>query len=208
MLQLCPQPYPPPQSWFLPFTCTYGNESRGRLDYEGLTPKGTNKDSGSFKFNPNPELIWATGLHHKGTRPLCGGAGKWRGGGGAGKPQPGREGGTVGKGRRFVGEVLVRGNAVGRAKEGPIEEVTGSPGASKGAAPGFSTYSCPRNRLQAGLTPSPQFSLGIGALSALGARPQAGLSTSRGGMGRMGCVPATRWGHFLGLLPFYQSLAS
>lgn len=30
-----------PQSWFLFFTCTYGNERRGRARYEGLTPKGT-----------------------------------------------------------------------------------------------------------------------------------------------------------------------
>lgn len=38
----------------------------------------------------------------------------------------------MGKGRRFVGEVLVRGNEVGGAKEGPRKEVAGSPGTSKG----------------------------------------------------------------------------
>lgn len=70
-----------------------------------------------------------------------------------------RKGGAVRKGR-FAGEVPIGGNEVGRAKEGPRKEVTVSPAASKGVAPGFSTYSCPRSRLQAGLTPSPQFLAG------------------------------------------------
>lgn len=41
----------------------------------------------------------------------------------------------MGKGRRFVGEVVVRGNDVGRAKEAPRKEVTGSLAASKGGSP-------------------------------------------------------------------------
>lgn len=96
-----------------------------------------------------------------GDSPLCEGAGKWRGGGGggAGKPQPGRKGGAVRKGR-FAGEVPIGGNEVGGAKEGARKEVPGVLQPVKGAAPGFSTYACPRNRLQAGFTPSPQFLAG------------------------------------------------
>ena len=74
------------------------------------------------------------GLHCKGTSPLQE-EGKWSGGGRAGKPQPGRKGGAVGKGRRFVGEILVRGNEVGGAKERPRKEVSRSPGASQGDSP-------------------------------------------------------------------------
>lgn len=99
------------------------------LDYEGLTPKGRNKDSGRV----SSLILTQSSFGHQSSLCRSREVEGW-GGGGAGKPQMGRKGGAVRKGR-FAGQVPIGGNEVGRAKEGPRKEVTGSPAASKGGSP-------------------------------------------------------------------------
>lgn len=87
----------------------------------------------------------------------------------------------MGKGMSFAGEVLVRGNEVGGLRKGLERRWLGALELAKRVGHRLFNLclinSHPRNRLQAGLTPLPQFLAGGRKVTCFECQPQAGLPT-------------------------------